>query len=142
MHWWSRAWAAGNVVAGYNLGVLHTAAGDANRAQVIWEKAAALGDPDAMLGLVQQALDRGDGAGVERWAPAILAQGEAFPITALGVAFRDRGDLERAVEAFVRAEDLGDGYAMESRARILDGRGQHEAADRLRARAATAERIL
>ncbi|WP_265736699.1 hypothetical protein [Peterkaempfera griseoplana] len=41
----------------------------ANRAPVVWEKAAALGDPDAMLGLVRQALDRGDGAGVERRAP-------------------------------------------------------------------------
>ncbi|MDH6130026.1 hypothetical protein [Kitasatospora sp. GP82] len=140
--WWGRAWAAGNVVAGYNLGMLHAVAGDANRAQVVWEKAAALGDPDAMLGLVKQALDRGDAAGVERWAPVILAQDEAFPITALGVAFRDRGDLARAMQAFLRAEELGDGYAMEYRARILAARGQHEEADALRARAATAERML
>ncbi|MET8630889.1 tetratricopeptide repeat protein [Kitasatospora sp. NPDC004669] len=142
LHWWGKAWAAGNVVAGYNLGMLHTAAGDANRAQVVWEKAAALGDPDAMLGLVKQALDRGDAAGVERWAPVILAQDEAFPITALGVALRDHGDLARAMRAFLRAEELGDGYAMEYRARILAARGQHEEADALRARAARAERML
>ncbi|MEV5944852.1 hypothetical protein [Streptomyces sp. NPDC051994] len=142
LHWWGQAWEAGNVVAGYNLGMLHAAGGDANRAQVIWEKAAALGDPDAMLGLVKQALDRGDAAGVERWAPVILAQDEAFPITALGVAFRDCGDLARAVQAFLRAEGLGDGYAMEYRARILAAWGQHEEADALRARAATAERML
>ncbi|MGW2373693.1 hypothetical protein [Kitasatospora sp. NPDC001683] len=142
LRWWGRAWAAGNVVAGFNLGMLHAVAGDANRAQVVWEKVAALGDPDAMLGLVKQALDRGDAAGVERWASVILAQDEAFPITALGVAFRDRGDLERAVQAFLRAEELGDGYAMEYRARILAARGQHEEADALRARAVTAERML
>ncbi|WP_371493571.1 hypothetical protein OG871_38575 [Kitasatospora sp. NBC_00374] len=142
LHWWGRAWAAGNAVAAYNLGMLHAVAGDANRAQVVWEKAAALGDPDAMLGLVKQALDRGDAAGVERWASVILAQDEAFPITALGVAFRDRGDLERAVQAFLHAEELGDGYAMEYRARILAAQGQHEEADALRARAATAERML
>ncbi|MFD7631506.1 hypothetical protein ACFV7Q_36790 [Streptomyces sp. NPDC059851] len=142
LYWWSRAWAAGNVIAGFNLGMLHTVAGDLNRAQVIWERAAELGDPDAMLGLVKQALDRGDAAGVERWAPVILAQDEAFPITALGVAFRDCGDLERAVKAFLRAEELGDGYAMEYRAEILTSWGRHEEADTLRARAATAERML
>lgn len=142
LHWWGRAWAAGNVVAGFNLGMLHAVAGDANRAQVIWEKTAALGDPDAMLGLVRQALERGDAAGVERWAPVILAQDEAFPITALGVAFRDSGAPERAVQAFLRAEELGDGYAMEYRARILADRGRYEEAAALRARAAKAERML
>ncbi|MFI5530215.1 tetratricopeptide repeat protein [Kitasatospora sp. NPDC051853] len=142
LHWWGRAWEAGNVVAGYNLGMLYMAAGDANRAQVVWEKAAALGDPDAMLGLVKQALDRGDTAGVERWVPVILGQDEAFPITALGVAFRDRGDLTRAVEAFLRAEELGDGYAMEYRARILAAQGRREEAEALLARAARAERML
>ncbi|GAA1939560.1 hypothetical protein [Kitasatospora viridis] len=142
LHWWGRAWEAGNVVAGFNLGMQHAVAGDANRAQVVWEKVAALGDPDAMLGLVKQALDRGDAAGVERWVPVILAQDEAFPITALGVAFREHGDLARAVQAFLRAEELGDGYAMEYRARILAARGQHEEAEALRARAATAERML
>ncbi|MFF2998772.1 hypothetical protein ACFVTC_30100 [Streptomyces sp. NPDC057950] len=142
LHWWGRAWAAGNVVAGFNVGMLHAVAGDANRAQVMWEKAAALGDPDAMLGLVKQALERGDTAGAERWAPVILAQDEAFPITALGAAFRDRGDLQRAVRVFPRAEELGDGYAMEYRARILAAWGRHEEADALRARAATAERML
>ncbi len=142
LHWWGQAWEAGNVVAGFNLGMLYSAAGDTNRAQVTWEKAAALGDPDAMLGLVKQALDRGDAAGVERWAPAILAQDEAFPITALGVAFRDRGDLARAMRAFLRAEELGDGYAMEYRARILAAQGQHDEAEALCVRAAAAERML
>ncbi|MFD9407213.1 hypothetical protein ACFWBN_09390 [Streptomyces sp. NPDC059989] len=89
---------------------MHAVAGDANRAQVIWKKAA--------------------------------GQDEAFPITALGVAFRGCGDLERAMQVFLRAEELGDGYAMEYRARILAGWGRHEEADALRARAATAERML
>ncbi|MEV7525178.1 hypothetical protein [Streptomyces sp. NPDC091371] len=142
LRWGERAWAAGNVVAGFNLGMVHSVAGDANRAQVVWEQAAALGDPDAMLGLAKQALERGDAAGVERWAPLILAQDEAFPITALGVAFRDHGDADRAIRTFLRAEELGDGYAMEYRARILAARGQHEVAEALRARAATAKRML
>ncbi|OKJ08107.1 hypothetical protein AMK19_18825 [Kitasatospora sp. CB01950] len=114
LHWWERSWAAGNPVSGFNLGMQHAIAGDANRAQVIWEQVAELGDPDAMLGLVKQALERGDAAGVERWAPVILAQDEAFPITALGVAFRDGGDLDRAVQAFLRAEQLGDASALSS----------------------------
>ncbi|MFD6916927.1 hypothetical protein [Streptomyces virginiae] len=142
LHWWGRAWAAGNVVAGFNLGMLHAVAGDANRAQVIWEKTAALGDPDAMLGLAKQALERGDAAGVERWAPVIVAQDEAFPITALGLAFWDCGDLARAMHVLLRAEELGDGYGMEYRAQILDVWGRHEEADALRARAARAERML
>jgi hypothetical protein len=117
-------------------------AGDAERARVVWEQAAELGDPDAMLGLVRQAFGRGDAAGAERWVPAILVQDEAYPITALGVAFRDRGDLEQAERAFLRAEELGDGYAMEYRARILAARGRRGEAAALRARAETAERML
>jgi TPR repeat protein len=142
LHWLGRAWNAGNVGAGFNLGTLHSQAGDTNRAQVIWEQSAALGDPDAMLGLVKQALDRGDPATVERWVPLILAQDAAYPITALGVAFRDRGNVDRAVHAFLRAEELGDAYAMEYRARILDAQGAHDDAVALRARAAKAERMM
>ncbi|MFI6492288.1 hypothetical protein [Streptomyces sp. NPDC050564] len=141
LHWWNRAWEAGNVTAGFNLGTLHAQAGDTNRAQVVWERAAAQGDPDAMLGLVKQALERGDLATVERWSSVIKAQQEAFPITALGVALRDHGREAEAVSAFVRAEELGDAYAMEYRARILDARGAHQKAAGLRARAATAERM-
>ncbi|MEW1908061.1 hypothetical protein AB0442_06320 [Kitasatospora sp. NPDC085895] len=140
--WLTRAWDAGNVGAGFNLGTLHSLAGDTNRAQVIWERSAALGDPDAMLGLVRQALDRGDRATVDRWAPLILDQDEAYPVTALGVAFRDHGDPDRAVQAFLRAESLGDAYAMEYRARLLDARGAHAEAAALRARAETAERMM
>ncbi|MFG3200822.1 hypothetical protein [Streptomyces sp. NPDC048192] len=142
LHWWTRAWEAGNVAAAFNLGTLHDLEGDTNRAQVIWERAAALGDPDAMLGLVRQALERGDEATMDRWAPSVLAQRQAFPITALGVAFEADGREERAVHAYLRAEELGDAYAMEYRARILDRRGAHREAAALRARAATAERML
>ncbi|MFF4345494.1 hypothetical protein ACFY00_36990 [Kitasatospora sp. NPDC001540] len=142
MHLWERSWAAGNTVSGFNLGMQYEMAGDSNRAQVLWEQVAALGDPDAMLGLVKQALERGDAAGVERWAPEVLAQDEAFPITALGVAFRDHGDLDRAVHAFRRAEELGDAYAMEYRARILTAQGRTAEAGALLARAAEAQRML
>ncbi|WP_157845382.1 tetratricopeptide repeat protein [Kitasatospora phosalacinea] len=142
LYWWERSWAAGNTVSGYNLGAHHSAAGDGNRAQVIWEQVAALGDPDAMLGLVKQALERGDAAGVDRWAPEILAQDQAFPITALGVAFRDDGDLDRAVHAFRRAEELGDAYAMEYRARLLADQGRTAEAVALLEKAATAQRML
>ncbi|MGF1428332.1 tetratricopeptide repeat protein [Kitasatospora sp. LaBMicrA B282] len=141
LHWLNTAWQAGNVGAGYNLGLLHSQAGDTNLAQVVWERAAVAGDPDAMLGLVKQALEREDPAGVDRWVPPILAQDEAFPITALGVALHDHGRLDRAVAAFRRAEELGDGHAMEYRARILEAQGAHAEASALRARAATAERM-
>ncbi|WAL71096.1 hypothetical protein OU787_06070 [Kitasatospora sp. YST-16] len=142
LHWWERSWAAGNTMAGYNLGMYHSAAGDDNRAQVIWEQVAALGDADAMLGLVKQGLERGDSATVDRWAPGILAQDQAFPITALGVAFRDNGDLDRAVHAFRCAEELGDAYAMEYRARLLTAQGRTAEAEALLAKAATAQRML
>ncbi|WP_148089463.1 tetratricopeptide repeat protein [Kitasatospora cineracea] len=142
LHWWERSWAAGNTMAGYNLGMYHSAAGDPHRAQVIWEQVAALGDADAMLGLVKQGLERGDTATVDRWAPGILAQDEAFPVTALGVAFRDDGDLDRAVHAFRRAEELGDAYAMEYRARLLTAQGRTAEAEALLAKAATAQRML
>ncbi|MFF4268171.1 hypothetical protein ACFY7Y_31165 [Streptomyces virginiae] len=46
------------------------------------------------------------------------------------------------MQVLLRAEELGDGYAMEYRAQILHVRGRHEEADALRARAARAERML
>jgi hypothetical protein len=95
-----------------------------------------------MLGLVRQGLARGDHATVERWSTLIHAQDAAFPITALGVAFRDHGNEPEAVRAFLRAEELGDAYAMEYRARILDARGAREEASALRARAVVSERML
>jgi TPR repeat protein len=140
--WLNKALAAGNAGAGFNLGVLYQQAGDSNRAQVVWERSAGLGDPDAMLGLVKQALERRDRATVERWAPLIHAQQEAFPITALGVAFHAYGDEAEALRAFRRAEELGDAYAMEYRARLLDLQGEHGQAEALRARAATAQRMM
>jgi hypothetical protein len=142
LHWLGKAWDAGNAAAGFNLGTLHSLAGDTNRAQVIWEQSAALGDPDAMLGLVKQALERRDLDTVDHWAPVIHAQDEAFPITALGVAFRDHGHEAQAVRAFLRAEELGDAYAMEYRARILAAHGAHEDAAALRSRATTAKRMM
>jgi TPR repeat protein len=42
--WSQRAWDAGNVGAGFNLGTLYQVQGETNRAEVIWQKAAALGD--------------------------------------------------------------------------------------------------
>ncbi|MEV6837766.1 hypothetical protein AB0N17_25210 [Streptomyces sp. NPDC051133] len=142
LRWWSRAWEAGNAGAGFNLGTLFTASGDTNRAQVVWERAAALGDPDAMLGLVGQGLERGDQDTVDRWSPLILAQDAAFPVTALGMAFQTHGREAEAVRAYLRAEELGDAYAMEYRARILESHGAHEEAEALRERAKTAERMM
>jgi len=140
--WLRRAWDAGNVPAGFNLGMLHATAGDANQAQVIWERCAELGDADAMLGLVRQALERGQPASAERWMRAIFDQPDVFPITALGFAFAEHGHVPQAVLTYRVAVDRGDAFAMEYLAAILDSQGSHEEATELRQRAATAERML
>jgi tetratricopeptide (TPR) repeat protein len=141
LRWLSRAWDAGNAAAGFNLGVLYEQAGDSNRAQVVWERSALLGDPDSMLYLVRQALARDDADAAARWAEPIHAQDAAFPITALGVAYRSHGDEAEAVRAFLRAEELGDAYAMEYRAQILAARGEFAEAAELLARSASAHRM-
>ncbi|QMU79613.1 hypothetical protein GXW83_31805 [Streptacidiphilus sp. PB12-B1b] len=141
LHWYTRSWEAGNVVAGFNLGTLHWRAGNRHQARLIWELAATRGDVDAMLGLVRLAFEQDDRPTIERWVPRIYAQDLAFPITAVGVAFGARGHTSEALRAFTIAGNLGDAYAMEYRAEILEARGEREQADTLRARAAEAERM-
>jgi TPR repeat protein len=141
LHWLTRSWEAGNVIAGFNLGTLHWTAGNRNQARLIWEQAAAHGDVDAMLGLVRLAFERDDRPTIEHWVPRIYAQDLAFPITAVGVAFRARGHTSEALRAFTIAGDLGDAYAMEYQAEILEAHGEHEQAHTLRARAAGAEHL-
>ena len=142
LHWLSKAWDAGNVPAGFNLGTLHTMVGDTHQARVIWERCAALGDADAMLGLIRQALERGQPRSAERWIRAVFAQPDVFPITAMGFALAEHGHVREAVETYRRAVDLGDAYAMEYLAAICDTQGSHEEAEELRRRATTAERML
>ncbi|GAB7186615.1 hypothetical protein ATKI12_6446 [Kitasatospora sp. Ki12] len=141
LHWYTRSWEAGNVVAGFNLGTLHQTAGNRHQARLVWEQVATRGDVDAMLGLVRLAFEQDDRPTIERWVPRIYAQDQAFPITAVGVAFGERGFTAEALRAFTIAGDLGDAYAMEYRAEILEARGEHEQAAALRARAAEAERL-
>lgn len=43
-----KAWRSGNASAGFNLGTIYFSQGDTNRAEVVWQKAADLGDPHAM----------------------------------------------------------------------------------------------
>ncbi|MCZ4103012.1 hypothetical protein [Streptomyces sp. H39-C1] len=140
-HWFTRSWEAGNALAGFNLGTLHWTAGNRNQARLMWEHAAIRGDVDAMLGLVRLAFERDDRQTIERWVPRIYAQDLAFPITAVGAAFGARGYISEALRAYTIAGDLGDAYAMEYRAEILEARGEHEQASTLRARAAEAERM-
>lgn len=135
LRWLDKAWRAGNAPAGFNLGTIYAQQGDTNRADVIWQKAADMGDPDAMVGLVRLALARDDHASAMRWVGPVLDQDAMFPITALGVAFRDYGDEETALQAFTRAIDLGDPYAMEYTARMLQAQGRTRDAAQLRARA-------
>ena len=142
LRWLGKAWEAGNVPAGFNLGMVYAMAGDANRAQVIWERCAELGDADAMLGLVRQALERGEPASAERWLHAIFSQPDVFPVTALGFALAEHGHVAEAVSTYRIAVDRGDAYAMEYLADILDSQGSREEAKALRERAKTAERML
>ncbi|BFU47668.1 hypothetical protein [Krasilnikovia sp. MM14-A1004] len=133
--WLEKAWRSGNAGAGFNLGSLYAEQGDTNRAEIVWQKAADRGDPDAMVGLVRLALERGDHEGALRWLDPVLDQDAIFPITAVGVAFRDHGDGPTALRAFSRAIDLGDPYAMQYMAAMLEVQGRAGDAARLRARA-------
>lgn len=136
--WSKRAWEAGNIMAGFNLGTTYLEAGDTHRADLIWQKAAALGDADAMMCVARLALERGDRVAAERWVEPVLAQDQPYPITALGVAYRDNDDESTAMRIFDRAIALGDGYAMEYAARILWAHGDIEAATELRRKAESA----
>lgn len=133
--WLTKSWRAGNVVAGFNLGTFAQMRGHLNRAEVIWTEVAAAGDVDAMLGLARLALGRGDHAEAARWIEPILGQAETFPVTALGVAFRDSGDEDTAMRLFHAAMAGGDPYAMDYAARIYDARGETTHAAQLRGRA-------
>lgn len=137
LSWLEKAWRAGNAGAGFNLGTVYRSQGDTNRAAVTWEQAAGLGDPDAMVGLVRLALERGAPEAATRWVDPVLRQHEVFPITALGVAFRDHGDDDTALRAFAHATGLGDPYAMEYAAEVFESRGSTELAAALRGRAAS-----
>lgn len=137
--WLEGAWAAGDVDAGFNLGTFAKLQGDLNRAEAIWRKVAdtaASGSADAMLGLARLALERGDRGEAARWIEPVLGQDDGYPVTALGVAFRDDGDQSTALRLFHAAIGRGDPYAMEYAARIYDARGAAEHAAELRGRAA------
>src|SRR4051794_22484171 len=135
LRWLENAWWSGNAGAGFNLGTIYLRQGHTNRAEVVWQQAAHRGDPDAMVGLVRLALERDDHAGAVRWVHPVLAQDAMFPITAMGVAFRDYSDERTALQAFSRAIDLGDPYAMQYAAALLDAGGRCADAAQLRARA-------
>ncbi len=129
--WTERAWRAGDVMAGFNLGTFYLESGDTHRADVVWQKAAALGDADAMMSVARLALQRGDDAAARQWVQPVLDQDQPYPIAALGVAFRDFGDEQIALRLFHRGIELGDGYAMEFAARIYQARGDTDTATRL-----------
>jgi uncharacterized protein HemY len=67
--------------------------------------------------------------------PVVLGQDQPYPITALGVAYRDSGDTTTALRVFDRAIALGDAYAMEYAARIHEYNGNTDTAARLREQA-------
>jgi TPR repeat protein len=138
--WSERAWRAGNVMAGFNLGTIYLETGDTHRADLVWQKVAALGDADAMMCVARIALQRYDRLAAEKWIEPLLAQDQPYPITALGVAFRDSGDESTAMRIFDRAIALGDAYAMEYAANIHWAHGDLETATELRRRAETATR--
>jgi tetratricopeptide (TPR) repeat protein len=133
--WLEKSWRAGNAMAGFNLGAFAQMRGHLDRAEAIWTEVAATGDVDAMLCLARLALGRGDRVGAARWIEPILGQEEAFPVSALGVAFRDSGDEATAMRLFHAAIARGDPYAMDYAARLYDARGETGHAAQLRSRA-------
>lgn len=140
IQWSERAWQAGNLAAGFNLGTFHERAGDTHRADMVWTEVAAAGDPDAMMCVARLALRRGDRAAADRWLQPVLDQDQPYPVTALGVAYREYGDLDTALRLFDRAIAMGDGYAMEYAARIHERQGDAATAAGLRNDATTARR--
>ncbi len=134
--WLDKAWRAGNVGAGFNLGSVAQMQGHPDRAEAIWTRVAAQGDADAMLCLARLALGRGDRAGADRWIEPVLGQDEVFPVTALGVAFRDSGDEATALRLFHAGIGRGDPYAMDYAATIYQARDDADRAAQLRSRAA------
>jgi hypothetical protein len=71
----------------------------------------------------------------------LLRQDQPYPITALGVAYRDHGDDTTALRIFDRAIALGDAYAMEYAADIHERHGDGATATRLRAQAGQGTRF-
>jgi len=139
--WTERAWSAGNLNAGFNLGTFYLNSGDTHRADLIWTQAAERGDADAMMCVARLALGRGDEAVADKWRERILVQDQPYPITALGVAYRDHADPITAMRIFARSIALGDAYAMEYAARIHELNGDISAARQLRTQAAQSTRF-
>ena len=140
IQWSERAWQAGNLAAGFNLGTFHERAGDTHLADLVWTEVAGAGDPDAMMCVARLALRRGDRAAADSWLEPVLKQDQPYPVTSLGVAYREYGDLDTALRLFDRAIAMGDGYAMEYAADIYEYRGDAVTAAKLRKQAATARR--
>lgn len=127
---------AGHVGA---VGTFASLQGDLDRAESYWLAVAALdgrGSADAMLELARLALGRGDHAAAARWIEPVLGQDDVYPVTALGVAFRDHGDEATALRLFHAAIGRGDPWAMDYAARIYAARGESGHAAELRGRAA------
>jgi uncharacterized protein HemY len=70
----------------------------------------------------------------------VLGQDQPYPITALGVAYRDNGDTPTALHVLDRAIALGDTYAMEYAARIHEHNGNTDTAAQLREQATNSPR--
>jgi len=116
-----RAFEAGNAAAGFNLGTNYWRNGQDGRegqALAFWRRGAAMGDVDAMVGVVGLALRGGDHASAEAWIEPVLAQDEPFAIMALALEFRDVGDWGTAMRAMRRAAALGHQPAVEYLARL------------------------
>lgn len=135
VRYWERAWNAGNAAAGFNLGTYYAMVGETNRAKVIWKRSAALGDVDAMVGLVRLALERRDHAAASEWISPVLESKVPFAMTAVALAFRDFGDESTAVRSLTAAIKLNYAPAFDHAAAIFDQNGRRDEAAALRARA-------
>lgn len=135
VRFWELAWKAGNAAAGFNLGTYYVMSGETNRADVLWQRSASLGDVDAMVGLVRLALERGDHAAASEWVSPVLDCGVPFAMTAIALAFRDFGDESTAVRSLTAAVKLNYAPAFDHAAAIFDRNGRLGEAAQLRARA-------
>ena len=115
-----RAFKLGNAIAGFNVGTIYWQNRQVDFAKKFWRGAAAMGDVDAMVGLVRLALRSGDHAAARPWIDPVLARDEPFPITALALEFKDAGDLVTARRALTRAASLDYQPAAQHFARLDD----------------------
>ncbi|MCO5299091.1 MAG: hypothetical protein M9886_03980 [Candidatus Nanopelagicales bacterium] len=92
------------------------------------ERAAGLGDPEAMHWLSVMAYQDGDPTGQANWAAQAAERGNSDAMCSLGIIAEDLGDLQTAEEWYLQAAYLHDSFADERLRRLARQRGNRDEA--------------